>query len=50
VNVSHVICLDFEPGIPGREIAAEVAETLRLPLVDWEIVTGATPPWGVLTR
>ena len=42
MNVSHVICIDFEPGIPGGAIAAEVAEILRLPLLDREIITRAT--------
>ena len=42
MNVSHVICIDFEPGIPVRAIAAEVAETVGLPLVDREIVAGET--------
>lgn len=42
MNVSHVICIDFEPGIPGGEIASEVAQTLGLPLMDQEIITRAT--------
>lgn len=42
MNASHVICIEFEPGIPGREIAARVAKTLRLPLLDREIVARAT--------
>ena len=37
MNASHVICIDFEPGVPGRQIAAEVAEALCLPLLDQEI-------------
>ena len=41
MNVSQVICIDFEPGIPGRQIAAEVAEALCLPLLDREINTRA---------
>ena len=42
MKISQVICIDFEPGIPGHEVAAEVAETLGLPLVDREIVARAT--------
>ncbi len=42
MNASPVICIDFEPGIPGHEIAAHVAKTLWLPLLDREIVARAT--------
>ena len=41
MTITHVICVDFEPGIPGREIAAEIAETLGLPLLDREITARA---------
>jgi hypothetical protein len=34
-----VVCIDFEAGIPGPEIARRVAELLRLPLIDREIVS-----------
>ena len=42
MNASHAICIDFQPGIPGHEIAAHVAKTLRPPLLDREIVARAT--------
>lgn len=38
---SRAICIDFEPGIPGREIAAQVAQCLQLPLLDAAIMTRA---------
>jgi hypothetical protein len=41
MNAPHVICLDFEPGLRGRAVAAPVAQTLRLPLLDREITAGA---------
>ena len=36
-----VVCIDFETGIPGPEIARRVAELLSLPLIDREIVSRA---------
>ena len=50
MNVSHVICIDFEPGVPGRDIAAEVAETLHLPLLDWEITARAASKLNLSER
>lgn len=41
MSASYVICIDFQPGIPGREIASEIAEILCLPLLDREINTRA---------
>lgn len=36
-----VVCIDFETGIPGPEIARRVADLLGLPLIDREIVSRA---------
>ena len=47
---SRVICIDFEPGIPGREIAAKVARCLKLPLLDPEIITRAARMLNLATR
>lgn len=47
MNVLCVICIDFEPGIPGPEVAAMVAKTLRLPLLDREITAGAARKLGL---
>lgn len=43
----RVVCIDFEPGVPGREIASMVAKTLRLPLLDREITDGAARKLGL---
>lgn len=47
---SRVICIDFEPGIPGREIAAQVAQCLQLPLLDAAIITRAARMLNLATR
>jgi hypothetical protein len=41
MNAPHATCIDFEPGLRGRALAAPVAQTLRIPLLNREITAGA---------
>lgn len=50
MSASRVICIDFEPGIPGREIAAQVAHCLEIPLLDGEIITRAAATLNLSSR
>lgn len=50
MSASRVICIDFEPGIPGREIAAQVAHCLEIPLLDGEIISKAAATLNLSPR